>query len=101
MAVRKYIEPTPTQCPFIIDFWIIPNRTVNVFTQHQHEIDNDIGNIWQRLKQNKAIFIKQACSADNISSFTQQVTNCLFATKIKQALNKDQICRLIFIVDRR
>eukprot|EP01083_Nonionella_stella_P215040 774322_1 len=101
MAVRKYIEPTPVQCPFIIDFWIIPNRTARFLAQH--EIDNDIGNITQRLKQNQVTFVKQKCRADDISSFAEQITNCLFAKKIKHALDKDHvhICRLIFIVDRR
>eukprot|EP01084_Bolivina_argentea_P087992 158852_1 len=80
-AVKQYIKPEPLICPFILDLWIIPNRTIRVHNNTETEIDNDIGNILQRLKQNKVKYSKQSCVPDDISKFTKQITSCLSKKK--------------------
>ena len=90
MAIRKYIEPTPSQCPLVIDFWIIPNRTVMVSgVDVEQGMDNDIGNIKKRLDQNKVTYTKKKCTADDIAMFTKQITNYFRNYLINQCdLNK-------------
>eukprot|EP01083_Nonionella_stella_P253521 872276_1 len=100
-AIKHYIESIPELSPLIVDFWIIPNRTASA--GRQHEIDNNIGNIKQRLDHNRVAYIRKGCKADDMLSFIQKVNimKCLFQTKIREAMHKDKIRRLIFIVDRR
>eukprot|EP01083_Nonionella_stella_P253520 872268_1 len=103
-AIKQYITPKPLQCPLVIDFWIIPNHTTRADHGRggvQQEIDNDIGNIKQRLDRNKVTYIKKRCYAEDTQRFTRQINHCLSAPKIQKAMKKDKICRLIFIVDRR
>eukprot|EP01084_Bolivina_argentea_P052513 96466_1 len=100
-AIKQYITPQPKLiCPLVIDFWIIPNGTVNVNNKNEEIINNDIGNIYHRLKQNKLKYIKRKCSP-NILQFSKHIMNCLLNKTISTQMKKHQLSRVIFIVDRR
>eukprot|EP01084_Bolivina_argentea_P026118 48511_1 len=100
-AIKRFMNPEPTICPFIIDFWIIPNRTVRMNNSKQYDIDNDIGDIKERLKQNKLIYIAKKCNPNNIEKFSNQITKCLSNQLITTTMEYQKLHRIIFIVDRR
>ena len=63
-AVQKYMSPSPQIYPLIIDFWIIPKSTVTV--GNNKELQDEIGDIDERLREHKLRFIKKCCSDDDM-----------------------------------
>eukprot|EP01084_Bolivina_argentea_P111919 199628_1 len=100
-AIKNYIKPEPPICPLIIDFWIIPNRTVQINADEEKEIDNDIGSIHQRLTLNKVTFLKHSCVPGDIENFTEQILHLLMDKTITNEMESNNLSRIIFIVDRR
>ena len=86
-AIKEYIQPSPPRCPLIIDLWIIPNAVIDADAKH---IDNKIGDIQQRLQRNKVLFITKKCKVE-----------CWASTEIANALQENNMNRVIFIIDRR
>eukprot|EP01084_Bolivina_argentea_P022774 42356_1 len=101
-AIKQFIKPEPVICPFIVNLWIIPNRTVQIrHNNEQRYIDNDIGDIKERLKQNKVTYIVKKCNPNNIDKFSNQITKCLSNRRITEVMESQKLQRIIFIVDRR
>ena len=100
-AIKQYITPEPPICPMVIDFWIIPNRTVDVDDEHK-EIDNDIGNISVLLRQNKLKhFTVKTCSPNDVRRFAKQIDDSLNERQIRDNMKLLRLQRVLFIVDRR
>eukprot|EP01084_Bolivina_argentea_P003152 5876_1 len=100
IAIKKFIEPDPPICPIIIDLWIIPNCVIDI-TNNGKKIENTIGNIRKRLRQNKIVFVDppKKCNPQDINGFSQKILKCL--SDKQKYLKENNLNRIIFIVDRR
>ena len=99
-AIKQYVDPKPPKNKVIIDFWIIPNKTVNKDNENV-ALDNNIGDIELRLKNNKIVYIKKQCKSCNITLNTTKILQCLSSLEIRNELNQRDLNRVIFIIDRR
>ena len=99
-AIKTYITPEPPICPLAVDFWIIPNRTVDTEDEGK-EVDNEIGNISVLLRQNKLPFTVTTCSPRDVDRFAKQIDDCLNERQIRDNVKSLRLRRVLFIVDRR
>ena len=96
-AIKQYVDPKPPTCPLIIDFWIIPNLTIGA----DGPLENEIGDIEHRLKSNRLIYTKKACTPKNVDLNIDKIIQCLSSKDITDALQERNLNRVVFIIDRR
>ncbi len=91
-TIKPHQQPQPIICPLIIDYLIIPNKIVN---KNNKIIENDIGNIAERLTINKIEYLYYKIKSNNITinKISNKKLNCLSSQKLPK-IKKNKPCNI-------